>query len=339
MKSHRIAIMRKGGPDVSEIIEEDLPEPGSGEVRVRILAAGVAFAEVMMRHGMYPGAPAMPFTPGWDLVGVVEQVGPDVTSIRERQQVIALTGFGSYAQYRNIEAKELVPLPEGLDAAEAVTVALNYLTAHQLLHRFAQVRTQERILVHGAAGGVGTAILQLGKLAGLEMFGTASKGKHETVSTLGATPIDYRNEDFVERVQALPQGGADVVLDAIGGKNVTRSFRALRKGGRLIAYGFTSLVGQGSPLPKIMAQFVKMGIWQALPNGKTAKFYSVQGVKKKHPEWIREDLAKMVNLLAQGKIKPIIAARIPLAEANRAHEMIESGKALGKLVLIPGAIS
>jgi len=334
MKSKRIIIARKGGPDVLQIVEDDLPEPQSGEVRVKILAAGVAFAEVMMRYGMYPGAPSMPFTPGWDLAGVVDRLGAGVTALKEGQKVVALTGFGSYAQYRNIAAQELVPVPDKVDAAEAVAVALSYVTASQMLHRFAHAESGERILVHAAAGGVGTAILQLGKLAGLEMYGTASKGKHEIVSTLGATPIDYRTEDFVERIRSLTSDGVDIVLDAIGGDTTTRSFRTLRKGGRLMAYGFTSFAGKGNPIPKILAQFLRIGLWQVLPNGRKAKFYSIQGTEKKHPGWIREDLAKMVALLAEGKINPIIAERIPLAEASRAHELIEGGTTQGKLVLI-----
>ena len=190
MRQRQVLLTGVGGPEVLEVVERDAPEPGRGEVRVRVLAAGVAFADVLMRHGKYPGAPKIPFTPGYDLVGEVEKLGEGVGGVTVGQRVAALTQVGSYAQRVVVAAEELVPVPDGVDPAEAVALVLNYVTAYQMLHRVAEVRPGERILVHGAAGGVGTALLDLGRLGGLEAYGTASAAKHDAVRRFRATPID-----------------------------------------------------------------------------------------------------------------------------------------------------
>src|SRR5919112_674183 len=240
MKQKQVLLTKKGGPEVLEVVEREVPEPGPGEARVKVLATGVAFADVMMRHGLYPGVPEFPFTPGYDLVGEVEDLGPGVSAVAVGQRVAALTQIGAHAQYVSLPAEELVRVPADVDAAEAASLPLNYVTAHQMLFRVARVRPGERILVHGAAGGVGTALLQLGGLQGLEMYGTASAGKHDLVSGLGATPIDYKAEDFVERVRALTGDGMDAVFDHIGGVHVARSFATLHRGPRLLPYGLSS---------------------------------------------------------------------------------------------------
>ena len=239
MKHRRIVVAKHGGPDVLQVIEEDLPEPRAGEVRVKVLAAGVSGYDLMFRRsGRLPGTPRPPFTLGEDVVGVVDKLGDGVSTLELGQTVAGATFClgtgGGYTEYICLPARELVPVPEGLDPAEAVCLVINYLTAHSMLHRVANVRRGQRALIHGAAGGVGTALLQLGKLTELEMYGTASKHNHDLVSSLGATPIDYRNEDFVKRIRSLTGNGVDVVFDPIGGaRQVWRSYRALRKGGTL----------------------------------------------------------------------------------------------------------
>lgn len=338
MKYKHVVLPRTGGPTVLQVVEDELPEPGTNEVRVKILAAGVSFSEVLMRHGQYPGAPPMPFTPGYDMVGVVEKRGPGVSAFEVGQTVAALTVYGGSSQYICLPEKELVPVPPGVDPAEATSLVLSYVSAYQMLHRIAQVKRGESILVHGAAGGVGIAFLQLGKLAGLHLYGTASKGKQARVSSLGATPIDYTTEDFVERIFILTGDGVDAVFDPIGGTHLNRSFQTLRKGGRLVAYGFYSVVKQGgNALLDVVSQYLRLMLWNAAPNGKKATFYSITGVKKKHPEWFREDLATLFDLLAKGQIKPIIAARFPLEDVVRAHELLENGEVQGKIVLIPNS--
>ena len=222
MKHHRVVVTRHGGPDVLQVVEDDLPEPQTGEVRVKVLTAGVSAYDLMLRRsGVLPGTPRVPYTPGGDVVGVVDKLGEEVSTVEPGQMVAGGTWSlgvgGGYAEFICLPASELVTVPSGLDPAEAVCVVVNYLTAHMAMHRTANIRSGERILVHGAAGGVGTALLQLGKLAELEMYGTASKYNHELVSALGATPIDYRTEDFCERIRSLTGDGVDAVFDPIGG--------------------------------------------------------------------------------------------------------------------------
>src|SRR5262252_1748649 len=216
--NYRHVIVRKtGGPEVMQVVEDELPVPGSGQARVKILAADVGFSDVNIRRGLYPGAPRPPFTPGYAMVGLVDELGPDTVGLEVGQAVAALTFYGSYSQYIVLPVQELYPVPTGVDPAEAVTVAFNYVAAYQMLHRVAHVAKDQRILVHGAAGGLGTAFLELGRMAGLEMYGTASKPKHGLVSRLGATPIDYRTEDFVERISTLTHGaGVDAAFDPMG---------------------------------------------------------------------------------------------------------------------------
>jgi NADPH:quinone reductase-like Zn-dependent oxidoreductase len=332
-KNLRVVITAHGGPEVLKLIEEALPDPGPSQVRVKILAAGVAYADVLMRHGLYPGIPPFPFAPGYDIVGDIDALGTGVTQFTIGQRVAALTMIGGYAQYTLVPAAHLVPVPAQLDTAEVVSLVLNYVTAYQMLHRFANLREGQRLLVHGAAGGVGTAALQLGKIAGLVMFGTASKPKHELVSSLGATPIDYRSENFVERIAQLAPAGVDCVLDPIGGKHWLASYRCLRAGGTLACYGASSAVTEG----KLSAGlgFALLGLLKLVPDGKRAFWYNIKTLRDSHPDWFREDLLKLCELLAERKIQPVIAALLPLREAARANEMLERAQFSGKIVLLP----
>jgi len=337
-KHHRVVVTRHGGPDVLQVVEEDLPEPGAGEVRVKVLAAGVSAFDLMYRRwGRLPGSPRVPFTLGEDVVGAVDKLGKGVSSLEPGQRVAggtwALGVGGGYAEFICLPASELVPVPSGLDPAEAVCLVVNYLTAHLHLHHIARVRSGERILVHGAAGGVGTALLELGKLAGLEMYGTASKYNHELVSALGATPIDYRTEDFVERIRSLTGDGVDAVFDPIGGaRQLWRSHRALDKGGRLVWFGVAATKKAGMrviPLSMLMLVLLKL-----IPDGKQSLTTPDIG---KPNTWYRETLTELLDLLAAGSIKPVVAERIPLVEAARAHELLERGGYAGKVVLVTSA--
>jgi NADPH:quinone reductase-like Zn-dependent oxidoreductase len=243
MRRTRIIVTRYGGPEVLRVAEEECPEPKEGEVRVRVLASGVALPDVMAREGVHPETPAVPFTPGWDLVGVVERVGAGVSGIEPGQTVAAMPIRGAYADFVCLPQHELVPVPSGLDAAEVVSLVLNYITAYQMMHRSAKVRPGQRVLIHGAAGGVGTALLQLGRLAGLEMYGTCSARGAPVVSELGAIPMDYQHQDFVKEIQHLTGDGVDVVFDPIGGAHLWDSRKALRpwrEGGGLRAHQLDS---------------------------------------------------------------------------------------------------
>jgi NADPH:quinone reductase-like Zn-dependent oxidoreductase len=331
-KNARVVITALGGPEVLKWVEEYLPTPRAGEVRVRILAAGVAFADVLMRRGLYPGTPKFPFAPGYDIVGEVDALGDGVSHFKIGQRVAALTMIGGYSGYTVVPASRLVPVPNGLDPAEAVSLVLNYVTAYQMLHRVAKLREGQRVLIHAAAGGVGTAALQLGELAGFEMFGTASKPKHALVASLGATPIDYRSENFVARLRELAPGGVDAVLDPIGGKNWWASYGCLRKGGALVCYGSQAALSEG----KLAAGlgFATLGLVKILPDGKRAPWYNVKSFSDTSPEMFREDLTRLFDLLGQQKIRPVIAARFPLREAARANELLEKAQVSGKLVLL-----
>src|SRR5437762_2302614 len=225
----RVIVDHYGGPEVVKVVEVDLPKPGQGEVRVRVLAAGVSFTDSQLRAGTYiPGGPKPPFTPGYELVGLVEELGPGCSRLHVGDRIGALTVWGADAESVCVPEAGAVEVPENLDPAEVVSLVFTYMTAYQVLHRTAKVRRGETVLVHGAAGRVGTAVLELGAAAGLRMYGTCSARDRAAVERLGAVAIDYRNEDFLARVRELPGRGVDVVLDAIGGAVSLRSFRALR---------------------------------------------------------------------------------------------------------------
>ena len=337
MKNHRVVVSRHGGPDVLQVVEEDLPEPRAGEVRVKVLAAGVSAYDLMFRRSRrLPGTPRVPFTLGEDVVGVVDKLGEGVSAFEPGQMVAGATFSlgvgGGYAEYVCMPTDEWVPVPAGLDPAEAVCLVVNHLTAHAMLHRAAKVQRDERILVHGAAGGVGTALLELGRLAGLEMYGTASKSNHELVSSLGAKPIDYHAEDFVKRIRQLTGDGVDVVFDPIGGaRQVWRSYKAVRKGGRLVWFGVAATKKTG--LRVIPFTLLAIGLLKLIPDGKRVP--SAPDLSKDNAGY-RETLGELLGLLAAGKIKPVVAERIPLFEASRAHELLERGGYAGKVVLVAG---
>jgi len=326
------------------VVEEECPEPKDGEVRVRVLAAGVSLPDIMAREGIHPETPPVPFTPGWDLVGVVDRLGDGVSGIEPGQIVAALPIHGAYAEFVCLPQRELVPVLSGLDAAEAVSLVLNYITAYQMMHRSAHVKPGQRALIHGAAGGVGTALLQLGRLAGLEMYGTCSSRGASAVSDLGGIPIDYQHQDFVKEIHRLTSEGVDVVFDHIGGNHLWHSRKALRPGGRVVGYGLiTSIRGDGltSGRPGRRQRFrgtAIFGLYIAggwlLPGRKRVVPYSIQTLKRLKPKWFRQDLIALFDLLQQTKIKPLIAQRFPLVEARRAQELLGSGGVIGKIVLV-----
>jgi NADPH2:quinone reductase len=340
----RIIVTHYGGPEELRIIEEECPEPKDGEVRVRVLAAGVSLPDLLMREGVHPETPRLPFTPGWDLVGAVDRLGSGVSGIEPGQIVAALPIHGAYAEFICLPQRELVPVPPGLDAADAVSLILNYVTAYQMLHRSAKVRSDQRVLIHGAAGGVGSALLQLGRLAGLEMYGTCSAQTASAVTELGGIPIDYQHQDFVKEISRLTREGVDVVFDGIGGTHIWRSRKALRPGGRVVAYGLTSSLrggrlasGRSGGRHRFRAIAI-FGLYIAggwlLPGRKRVVPYSIQTLKRLKPALFRQDLIALLDLLQQQKIKPLVARRFPLAEARQAHELLGKGGVTGKIVLV-----
>ncbi|HEX5345835.1 MAG TPA: medium chain dehydrogenase/reductase family protein [Pseudonocardiaceae bacterium] len=356
----RVVVDRFGGPEVLRVVEDDDPRPGPGEVCVRVLVAGVSFTDAQLRAGTYLGVPKPPFTLGYELVGVVEELGPGCSRLREGDRVGALTVWGAYAERVCVPESNAVEVPEDLDPAEVVSLVFPYMTAYQLLHRVAMVESGETVLVHGAAGRVGTAVLELGALAGLRIYGTASARDRTAVERLGAVAVDYRNEDFVARVRELTGQGVDVALDGLGGVLSLRSFRALRPGGRLVVYGhYNTLVlgrkswrgwiewyaatatvwlwGLLSPRRRVLAyriQKLRGDRHQVLPVGGGPRALPVGGGPR-YPDWFREDFLALLELLRADKIHPVVAERLPLSDARRAHELLERLAATGKLVLVP----
>ncbi len=327
MKHRRIIVTKAGGPEVLQVIEEELPEPTAGQVRVKVLAAGVSAYDVMVRSSrLLPPKP--PFTPGVDIVGVVDKLGEGVADLEPGQRVAALLGFGNggYAEYVCVPSEGLVPVSPQLDPAEVVCLIANYLTAHRVMYETAVIENGERILVQGAAGGVGSAILELGRLANLEMVGTASKHNHTIVESLGGTPIDYRSENVVARVREITGGGTDAAFDHIGGfRQLLRSYRSLRKGGRLVWYGVAATKTYGIRI--IPYSILTMLLLRLIPDGRKALFASDES------EHTQRALPELLDLLSEGKLRPVIAERIPLTEARRAHDLIERGGYAGKFVL------
>ena len=315
-----------------------LPAPAAGQVTVRVEASGVSFAEQQMRRGKYYDQPAFPFVPGYDLVGTVTAVGPGVDDAVVGTRVAALTKTGGWASDVLLDAADLVPVPDGVDPAEAETVVVNGITAWQMLHRIARVRSGRTILVHGANGGVGSTLVQLARIAGIQVIGTASPRHHDAVRALGATPIDYR-DDVPARVRELAPGGVDAVFDHVGGPGIVDSYRLLAPRGTLVAYGTASTRDEaGSSRLPVLVLLARLLWWNALPNGRRAHFFNVWAGKRRAARFqrrIREDLGAVLALLADGSLRAQVAARVPLDQAATAMELAESKTVVGKVVLVP----
>ena len=329
-----VVMPHEGSPEVLVVARRRTSGgPKAREAVVGVEATGVSFAEVQMLKGRYFNQPTFPFIPGYDLVGIVEGVGEGVDGGLIGRRVAALTETGAWADLVTLDASELVPVPEGLDPAEAVAAVTNGVTAWQMIHRAAKVRPGQTVVVHGASGGVGTLLVQLARLAGAEVIGTASASKHPGVRSLGAVPVDYREEDVPERVREIAPDGVDAVFDHVGGPGLVDSWRMLRRGGTLVSYGSAStLDGGGHRLRPYLPVFGRILLWNVLPNGKRATFYYV----KRWPKLFREDLSRVLALLAEGKIEARVESRLPLEGAAEALGLLASGKASGKVVLVPG---
>ncbi len=335
----RVVIDRFGGPEVLQVVEVDDPRPGPGEVRVRVLASGVSFTDAQLRAGTYLGGPKPPFTPGYELVGIVDEVGPGCSRVRVGDRVGVLTVWGANAERVCVPEVYAVAVPEDLDPAEVVSLVFPYMTAYQLLHRTAQAKPGESVLVHGAAGRVGTAILELGALAGLRLYGTAAGRDRAAVERLGAVAIDYQNEDFLARVRGLTGDGVDIALDGIGGPLSLRSFRALRPGGRLVVFGRYATIAQGRKnWPGVIAWYAATGsvaLWGWLSPRRKVLSYRIQKLRIHHQDWFQADFLVLLEMLRRGEIHPVVAERLPLSQARRAHELLGSTAATGKIVLVP----
>jgi NADPH2:quinone reductase len=334
----RVVIDRFGGPEVLEVVDAPAPRPRRGEVRVRVLVAGVSFTDTQLRAGTYIGGPRPPFTPGYELVGIVDALGVGCERLQVGDRVGALTVWGADAEYVCIPEKYAVDVPDDLDPAEVLSLIFPYMTAYQLLHRVARVRPRESVLVHGAAGRVGVALLELGAVAGVRLFGTASARDCATVESLGAVAIDYRG-DFAARLRQLTGDGVDVALDGIGGLVSLRSFSVLRPGGRLVVFGRYDTISGGrkkwSAVLEWYAATIAVALRGLVTPGRSVRGYRVQKLRIRHQDWFRADFQHLLRLLRAGAIHPVVARRLPLSEARRAHELLAETARIGKVVLVP----
>lgn len=329
--NQRIIVNKPGGLDALTFVEEQEPVPSGSQVKVRIQAAGVAFGDVMLRRGVGRPASRYPVTPGYDFAGVVEALGPGVSSFRVGDPVAGLPFTGGYQQFICLPEAEVFPVPQGLSPDDVVSVMLNYTTALGMLTRAARLKAGDTALIHGAAGGVGTAMLQLARLHGVKMYGTVSSGKMDLVRQLGGLPINYTQTDFVRELRTLEPGGVTAVFDGVGGAQLSRSYRVLAWNGTLVFFGASSAMSGGHPLVGLAGTLGRMGLLKLRPGAKRV----VPFFRRTPPEQLRQDVTALLKLLEEGKIDPQIAQVLPLAQAALAQELLEGAKVMGKIILHP----
>ncbi len=336
----QVWITRVGGPEVLEVREAKDPEPGEGQVRVRVHAAGVNFADCMARIGLYPDAPKLPTVVGYEVAGVVDKLGPGATEPKVGTRVLAMTRFGGYSEMVVVPARMAVPIPDDLTFEQGAAIPVNYLTAWTMLVWLGNAHPGEKVLVHAAAGGVGQAALQICKVRGAEVIGTASKGKHARLRELGvAHTIDYTTEDFEVEVARITKGrGVDIVLDAVGGESFAKSYRSLAKLGRMYVFGGSGFAPKGT-----RNLFAVAKAFLALPKFKPMDMMSqnrgAHGVNLGHL-WDETDklqamLADIMSLVREKKLMPVVDKTFPFQKAGEAHRYIQDRKNFGKVLLVP----
>ncbi|MFJ2095568.1 medium chain dehydrogenase/reductase family protein [Streptomyces sp. NPDC087901] len=326
-------------PDGIQIRTRPARPAGRGQVVLAMEAAGISFAEQQMRRGKYYDQPPFPFVPGYDLIGRAVDIGKGVPGDQLGRRFAVLTKTGAWASHVTVDAGDLIEVPEVVDSADAETFVVNGITAWQMLHRLAKIRPGQTVLVHGANGGVGSTLVQLARIAGAQVIGTASTKHHEAVRALGATPIDYRAPDLNDQLRAHAPQGYNAVFDHVGGEGIVTSYRLLAAKGTLVSYGTASTRDvQGSSRAPVLKLFARLMLWNALPNCKGARFYNIWAGRRRLDTFrtkLNADLTQVLTLLANGDLTPQVAARIPLAEISDAVQLAESGTVVGKVVLVP----
>jgi NADPH:quinone reductase-like Zn-dependent oxidoreductase len=326
MKYKSVIVTERGGPEVLQVVEKELHPLEPDDARVKVAACLVCGPDVTARYGDSPFLPKPPFTPGYAIVGDVEAVGRGVTNVAVGNRVAALTAYGGYTEQLYWKADRLIPVPSHLDPVEVAPLILNYIVAYHGIHRWAKAEAGDKALIIGASGGVGTALLQLGQLAGLNMYGIASRSKHHVLEKYGAVPIDYHSQDFVAVIREREPDGLDVVFDGMAGEYFKRGYSLLKRGGVLVGYG------NPNSYRGMFQLFGRVLLYNLLPEGKSAKLYST-GISHLRWDMFLNDWAELFRLLEEGKIKPIIEATFPLLEARQANELLESGQVIGNIVL------
>jgi NADPH:quinone reductase-like Zn-dependent oxidoreductase len=329
-------IPRPGPPEVLEVREGPDPAPTADQVLVRVHGSGVNFADVSARLGFYPDAPPPPCVVGYEVSGVVEQAGSGVTGLRPGDRVFALTRFGGYADLIAIPAAQVFPMPAAMSFEEAAAIPVNYLTAILMLRHFGNVRDGDTVLVHAAAGGVGMAAIQLCRIAGAQVVGTASASKHATLKQMGvAHCIDYRTEDFEEGVKRVTGGrGVDIALDATGA--FRKSYRCLAPLGRLVCFGLSQASSGMAPSRVRALLAVAQLPWFhpiKLMNDNKAVIGVNLGHLWDHIAMLRREMLGLIGDYDAGRIKPVVGKTFPLAEAAKAHRFMQERQNVGKVVL------
>ena len=330
----RVVYTRRGGLEAIEIIEDDAPNPSTAQVLIEVHRAGINFADLMMRQGLYGGAPDFPFTPGYEISGIVRELGPEVTSLAIGDRVVAFTGFGGYAEQVVVDVERVWTLPEDISFDAAAAMPVTYLTAHHMLVHLGNFKPGDTILVHHAAGGVGTATAQLAKaLDAGAVYGTASANKADFVGSHGMIHIP-RGEDFVNRIKK-EVGGVHHALDPVGGKHVMDSYRALRNGGRLYVFGASSAVNG----PK-RSMWTAFKMWRSTPQFNPLKMMnsnkSVFGVHMgqwKDEDVVREQMESLAKMLELGLIDPVIDSVYRFEDVAKAQKHIHDRGNRGKVLL------
>jgi NADPH:quinone reductase-like Zn-dependent oxidoreductase len=336
-----IWITKAGGPEVLEVREAPDPTPGPGQVRIRVKAAGLNFAEVMARQGLYPDAPKTPFVAGYEAAGVIDAVGEGAKGLAVGTRVMAMSRFGAHADTLIANAQLVVPIPSAMTFEEAAAIPVNYITAYHMLFRVANLRPQSKVLIHMAAGGVGIAALQLCRtVLGVTTFGTASASKHEAIRAQGCDyPLDYRATDYGEEIRRATNGkGVDIILDALGGKDWKKGMELLRPAGLLIAFGFANMAsGDKRDIFHLISESVQIPLFT--PLGLMNNNRGVAGVNIGHLwdelDLLHEELSAVLDLYNAGQIKPQVSDVVPFDRAADAHRIIQSRKNIGKVILVP----
>jgi NADPH:quinone reductase-like Zn-dependent oxidoreductase len=336
----QVWIPRTGAPDVLEVREAPDPIPGPGAVRVRVRAAGINFADIMARMGLYPDSPKLPAVVGYEVAGVVDAVGQGVPNLRVGERVVAFTRFGGYSDVVVVPAQQAAPIPEQLSFEKAAAIPVNYLTAWLMLVHLGNVRAGERVLVHAGAGGVGLAALQIARWKGAEVFATASASKHERLRAAGvAHCIDYRTQDFEAEIARLTNGrGVDLILDAVGGASFRKSYRSLASLGRLFLFGASSLApGKRRNILAALRGLLAMPAFRPLRLMSDNR--GVFGVNVGHL-WERQAemrgiLQQILALVQSGVFDPVVDRTFPFSRAAEAHSYLQDRKNFGKVLLVP----
>lgn len=340
-----LVVGRYGPPQVLELQQMPDPQPKPGEVLIRVKAIGVNFADLLQRMGVYPGTPKPPFIPGLEIAGVVEKVVEQAKvnvgeMLRPGDAVLAITNFNAYAEWAAVPRDQVHKLAAGMSFDDGAAISVTYLTAYHSLFTMGNLQPGDRLLIHGAAGGVGISAVQLARARGLVIFGTAGPAKQDYLRRIGVDhPIDYEKSDFVQVIEKYAPGGVELVMDAIGGKSFARSFKCLGPTGRLVVYGFSAAAGPDGK--KSLARGLKALV-------ETPRFHPLKlmnrnaavigvslgpALRRARPVLIKSELDDIFAMYAAGKIKPVISKSFPLDQATAAHQYIQDRKNIGKVIL------